>query len=85
MKKYLTVITLIIQTVFISVPLFAQKAQIKASYDYHFFDPRGIKNITIMSFLREKIVPSSINEHTQWVDSMRCTKEGAQWYIQTDH
>ena len=25
------------------MPLFAQKAQIKASYDYHFFDPRGIE------------------------------------------
>ena len=39
MKRNIIIILVII----FALPLSAQKAQIKASYDYHFFDPRGIE------------------------------------------
>lgn len=65
------------------MPLFAQKAQIKASYDYHFFDPRGIEKHHDYILLAGTDCSKFYNEHTQWVDSMRCTDKGIQWYNQT--
>lgn len=65
------------------MPLFAQKAQIKASYDYHFFDPRGIEKHHDYILLAGTDCSKFYNEHTQWVDSMRCTDKGNQWYNQT--
>ena len=63
-------------------PLFAQKAQIKVGYDYHFFDPRGIEKHHDYILLAGKDCSKFYNDHSQWLDSTRCTKEGEQWYVQ---
>ncbi len=81
MNKYLTY-AIMLASMF-SMQSFAQKAQIKASYDYHFFDPRGIEKHHDYVLLAGKDCSKFYNEHTQWVDSMRCTQEGIQWYNKT--
>ena len=79
MTRYISLIIAVIGV----MPLFAQKAQIKASYDYHFFDPRGIEKHHDYILLAGTDCSKFYNEHTQWVDSMRCTDKGNQWYNQT--
>lgn len=79
MTRYISLIIAVIGF----MPLFAQKAQIKASYDYHFFDPRGIEKHHDYILLAGTDCSKFYNEHTQWVDSMRCTDKGNQWYNQT--
>lgn len=74
---------LIILTSFVAVfSMFAQKAQIKVGYDYHFFDPRGIEKHHDFILLEGKDCSKFYNNHSQWLDSTRCTKEGEQWYVQ---
>lgn len=65
------------------MPLSAQKAQIKTSYDYHFSDPRGIEKHHDFLLLANGDKSMFYNYHTQWLDSTRCTKEGESWYVQT--
>lgn len=79
MTRYISLIIAVIGF----MPLFAQKAQIKASYDYHFFDPCGIEKHHDYILLAGTDCSKFYNEHTQWVDSMRCTDKGNQWYNQT--
>ena len=62
---------------------FAQKAQIKVGYDYHFFDPRGLEKHHDYILLAGQGHSMFYNEHTQWLDSTRCTKDGEAWYVQT--
>ncbi len=72
--------------IIISAPSSAQKAskaQIKVAYDYHFFDPRGIEKHHDYVLLAGNEKSIFYNEHTHWVDSLRCTNEGNQWYNQT--
>ncbi len=66
-----------------AMPLSAQKAQIKVSYGYHFFDPRGIEKYHDFLLLAGRDKSMFYNNHTQWLDSTRCTKGGEAWYIQT--
>ena len=65
------------------IPLSAQKVQIKAYYDYHFFDPRGIEKHHDFLLLANRDKSLFYNNHTQWLDSTRCTKDGEAWYTQT--
>lgn len=76
------IITTILAIIF-AMPLSAQKAQIKASYDYHFFDPRGIEKHHDFLLLANRDKSMFYNNHTQWLDSTRCTKDGEAWYTQT--
>lgn len=62
---------------------FAQKAQIRVSYDYHFFDPRGIEKHHDFLLLAGHGHSMFYNNHTQWLDSTRCTKDGEAWYVRT--
>ena len=74
---------LIIFISFVAVfSLFAQKAQLKVGYDYHYFDPRGIEKHDDFILLAGKDCSKFYNDHSQWLDSIRCTKEGEQWYVQ---
>lgn len=57
--------------------------KIKASYDYHFFDPRGIEKHHDFLLLASHDKSMFYNNHTQWLDSTRCTKDGEAWYTQT--
>ena len=78
MKKILFILT----SLFAVSYLFAQKAQIKVGYDYHFFDPRGIEKHQDFILLAGRDCSKFYNGHSQWLDSTRCTKEGEQWYVQ---
>lgn len=78
MKKILFIIV----PLFAVSSLFAQKAQIKVGYDYHFFDPRGIEKRHDFILLAGKDCSKFYNDHSQWLDSTRCTKDGEQWYVQ---
>ncbi len=60
----------------------AQNAQLKVGYKYDFFDPRGIEKHQDFILLAGNSVSKFYNNHTQWLDSIRCTKEGQQWYTQ---
>lgn len=79
MKKIIVVIV----ALFICIPLSAQKAQIRVSYDYHFFDPRGMEKHHDFLLLANRDNYMFYNNHTQWLDSIRCTKDGEAWYKQT--
>lgn len=76
-------IATIILEILLAIPLSAQKAQIKVSYDYHFFDPRGIEKHHDFLLLANRDKSIFYNNHTQWLDSTRCTKDGEAWYTQT--
>lgn len=78
MKRIFSIIALL----FVMSALFAQKAQIKVGYDYHFFDPRGIEKHHDFILLAGKDCSKFYNDHSQWLDSTRCTKDGEQWYVQ---
>lgn len=78
MNRIILLIALLLGTVCLS----AQKAQIKVGYDYHFFDPRGIEKCHDYILLAGNENSKFYNHHSQWLDSMRCTKEGEQWYNQ---
>ena len=78
MKKTLFIITSLLAVFSLS----AQKAQIKVGYDYHFFDPRGIEKHHDYILLAGKDCSKFYNSQSQWLDSVRCTKEGTQWYNQ---
>lgn len=71
---------IIILAILFTMPL---SAQIKASYDYHFFDPRGIEKHHDFLLIADRDKSMFYNNHTQWLDSTRCTKDGEAWYIQT--
>lgn len=79
MARYVSSIIALLFCVF----LFAQNARIKVSYDYHFFDPRGIEKHHDFLLLAAPEHSMFYNRHTQWLDSTRCTKEGEAWYVQT--
>lgn len=79
----MTKIVTVIITLLMCIPLSAQKAQIKAYYDYHFFDPRGIEKHHDFLLLANRDKSLFYNNHTQWLDSTRCTKDGEAWYTQT--
>lgn len=76
-------IATIILEILLAIPLSAQKAPIKVSYDYHFFDPRGIEKHHDFLLLANRDKSIFYNNHTQWLDSTRCTKDGEAWYTQT--
>ena len=78
MKRFL----LIFASLFAASTLFAQKAQLKVGYDYHFFDPRGIEKHHDFILLVGKDYSKFYNNQSQWLDSIRCTKDGNQWYNQ---
>ena len=78
MKRFL----LIFASLFAASVLFAQKAQLKVGYDYHFFDPRGIEKHHDFILLAGKDCAKFYNNQSQWLDSIRCTKDGNQWYNQ---
>ena len=78
MKRFL----LIFASLFAASALFAQKAQLKVGYDYHFFDPRGIEKHHNFILLAGKDCSKFYNNQSQWLDSIRCTKDGEQWYNQ---
>ena len=78
MKRFL----LIFASLFAASVLFAQKAQLKVGYDYHFFDPRGIEKHHDFILLVGKDCSKFYNNQSQWIDSIRCTKDGNQWYNQ---
>ena len=78
MKRILVIFALL----FSVSALFAQKAQLKVGYDYHFFDPRGIEKHHDYVLLAGKDCSKFYNNQSQWLDSIRCTKDGNQWYNQ---
>ena len=78
MKRFL----LIFASLCAASTLFAQNAQLKVGYDYHFFDPRGIEKHHDFILLVGKDCSKFYNNQSQWLDSIRCTKEGNQWYNQ---
>lgn len=78
MKRFL----LIFVSLFAVPTLYAQKAQLKVGYDYHFFDPRGIEKHHNFILLAGKDCSKFYNNQSQWLDSIRCTKDGEQWYNQ---
>ena len=80
--RFLELIVLII-AIHIGIPIYAQNAQIKVSYDYNFFDPRGIEKHHNFLLLANQENSIFYNRHTQWLDSTRCTKDGEAWYTQT--
>lgn len=78
MKRILVIFALLF-----AVPtLYAQKAQLKVGYDYHFFDPRGIEKHHDFILLAGMDCSKFYNNQSQWLDSIRCTKDGNQWYNQ---
>lgn len=78
MKKILSIVTASV----IAISLFPQKAQIKAGYNYHYFDPRGIEKNHDFILLAGQNCSKFYNSHSQWLDSIRCTKDGEQWHNQ---
>ena len=72
----------IFASLFAASALFSQKAQLKVGYDYHFFDPRGIEKHHDFILLAGKDCSKFYNNQSQWLDSIRCTKDGNQWYNQ---
>ena len=78
MKKILSIVIASV----IAISLFAQKAQIKAGYNYHYFDPRGIEKNHDFILLAGQNCSKFYNSHSQWLDSIRCTKDGEQWHNQ---
>ena len=78
MKKILVIFALL----FTVSTLFAQKAQLKVGYDYHFLDPRGIEKHHDFILLVGKDCSKFYNNQSQRLDSIRCTKDGNQWYNQ---
>lgn len=73
-------IILIFAALFAISALSAQKAQLKVGYDYHFFDPRGIEKHHDFILLAGMDCSKFYNNQSQWLDSIRCTKDGNQWY-----
>lgn len=51
-------------------------------YKYDFFDPRGIEKHHDFILLAGNGISKYFNAQTQWLDSIRCTKEGERWYVQ---
>ena len=78
MKRFL----FILASLFVASTLFAQKAQLKVGYDYHFFDPRGIEKHHDFILLVGKDCSKFYNNQSERLDSIRCTKDGNQWYNQ---
>lgn len=78
MKRFL----FILASLFVASTLFAQKAQLKVGYDYHFFDPLGIEKHHDFILLAGKDSTKFYNNQSHWLDSIRCTKDGNQWYNQ---
>lgn len=78
MKKVFSVFILSV----IAISLFAQKAQIMVGYDYNYFDPRGIMKYEDFILLAGKDHAKFYNSQSQWLDSIRCTKTGEEWYTQ---
>lgn len=76
------IILVIFASLFVASTLFAQKAQLKVGYDYHFFDPRGIEKHHDFILLVGKDCSKFYNNQSQRLDSIRCTKDGNQWYNQ---
>ena len=73
---------LILVSLFAFSALFAQTAQLKVGYDYHFFDPRGIEKHHDFILLAGRDCSKFYNNQSQWLDSLRCTKDGEKWYNQ---
>lgn len=73
---------LILVSLFAFSALFAQTAQLKVGYNYHFFDPRGIEKHHDFILLAGRDCSKFYNNQSQWLDSLRCTKEGEKWYNQ---
>ncbi len=67
---------------FATIQALAQTAQIKVGYDYDFYDPRGIAKHQDFILLAGDQDSKFYNGKTQWLDSVRCTKEGDRWYTQ---
>lgn len=76
MKKILTSFILC----FVTIAAMAQKAKIMVGYDYHYFDPRGIEKNDDFILLAGNEHSKFYNNQSQWLDSVRCTKDGEQWY-----
>ena len=66
----------------INLSLFGQKANLMVSYDYHYFDPRAIEKNEKFILLAGKDNSKFYNNQSQWLDSIRCTEKGQQWYNQ---
>lgn len=66
-----------------AVAAYAHKAQIRVCYDFHFHDPRGIEKHHEYMLLAGNGHSKFYNDHTQWLDSTRCTSDGENWYLQT--
>ena len=66
----------------INLSAFAQKANLMVSYDYHYFDPRAIEKNEKFILLAGKDNSKFYNNQSQWLDSIRCTEKGQQWYGQ---
>lgn len=84
MNRILAIIAVVGLMVFCAVAsmAMAQKAQLKVGYTYDFFDPRGIEKRHDYILLAGNGVSKFYNHQTQWLDSVRCTEEGEQWYAQ---
>ena len=78
MKRLLILFT----TFSVVLSSFAQKAHLKIGYDHHYYDPRGIEKHDDFILLAGADCSKFYNGQSQWLDSMRCTKEGEQWYVQ---
>lgn len=78
MKKLLTFLSMYI----VAMAAVAQNAQIMVSYDYHYFDPRAIEKTDRFILLAGDQHSKFYNNQSQWLDSVRCTKQGEQWYVQ---
>lgn len=74
-------IVLLISLVF-SIFSHAQRAQIKVGYDYHYFNPAGIEKNEKFILLANNDYSKFYNNQSQWLDSLRCTKDGENWYNQ---
>lgn len=68
---------------FSTLTLSAQKAKIKAGYDYNYLDPRGIEKHKEFLLLAGNEHSMFYNRQTQYLDSLVCTDEGYSWYVRT--
>ena len=66
----------------INLSVFAQKANLMVSYDYHYFDPRAIEKNEKFILLVGRDNSKFYNNQSQWLDSIRSTEKGQQWYNQ---
>ena len=78
MKKIFSIVLFLTM----AITTYAQKAQIRVGYNYHYFDPRGIEKNEDFILLAGQKGSKFYNSHSQWLDSLRCTKDGNQWYLQ---